>query len=46
MTGVLIRRTTLDTKTETRGEPSEGAARGSYLEAKERPWEKPILPAP
>lgn len=46
MTGVLIRRTTLDTKTDTRGEPSEDAVRGSYLEAKERPWEKPILLAP
>ena len=45
MTGVHVR-TTLDTKTDTKVEPSEDAARGSYLEAKERFWEKPILLAP
>ena len=45
MTGVLAR-TTLDPKTDTKVEPSEDAARDSYLEAKERSWEKPILLAP
>ena len=45
MTGALIR-TTLDTKTDTKVEPSEDAARDSYLEAKERSWEKPVLLAP